>query len=63
MIAREVSPYPADMSQWYDEDGHAGRVSERARQVDIILVQRAEWVGRVDLEDFVLAAGRLTWRE
>ena len=32
MIAREVSPYPADMSQWYDEDGHAGRVSERARQ-------------------------------
>jgi hypothetical protein len=31
MIAREVSPYPADMSQWYDEDGHAGRVSERDR--------------------------------
>lgn len=40
------------MSQCYDEDGHADRVSERARQADIILVQRAERMGRVDLKDF-----------
>ena len=31
MIARVVSPYPADVSQCYDEDGNEDRVSKQDR--------------------------------
>jgi len=60
MIARVVSPYPADVSQSYDEDGHADRVSRRDRPTSFWFRGLS---GTCSTWRIFLPAGRLTWRE